>query len=141
MKLHNQVPSKLCSTVSNLTFYISPWGLVDKLLTLLDIIENDAPHAKFAFFSACHTAIDDEEIPDEIIHLAAGLEFLGFNSVIGTLWAVDDAAKQHAMDVFYKLILDNLEDGRVVDCMKAARALKYSTSTMKKNVPLKQRFF
>ncbi|KAG1771711.1 hypothetical protein EDD22DRAFT_815570 [Suillus occidentalis] len=117
-------------------------GPGDKLLPRLDIMENDASHAKFAFFSGCHTAID-EEMPDEIIHLAAGLQFLGFNSVIGTLWAVDDAAKQHAMNVFYKLILNNLEDDRVVDCMKAAWALKYSTSTvnLKKNVPLKQRFF
>lgn len=103
-------------------------GPGDKLHPLIDIIENDAPHAKFAVFLACHTAIDDEEMHDEIIHLTPGLQFLGFNSVIGTLRAVDDA-----------MIFENLEDGRVADCMKAAWALEYSTCTVKKNVPLKQR--
>ncbi|KAG2362522.1 hypothetical protein BDR07DRAFT_1406807 [Suillus spraguei] len=56
----------------------------DKPLTLLDIVENYTPHAKFAFLSACHTAVGDEEIPDEVIHLTAKLQFSGFKSVIST---------------------------------------------------------
>ncbi|KAG1742803.1 hypothetical protein EDB19DRAFT_1700425 [Suillus lakei] len=56
----------------------------DKSLTLLNIVENNAPQAEFAFLSACHTAVGDEQTPDEVIHLAAGLQFSGFKSVIGT---------------------------------------------------------
>ncbi|KAI6096165.1 CHAT domain-containing protein, partial [Pisolithus croceorrhizus] len=50
--------------------------------TLLDLIDA----GEFAFLSACHTAQGDKATPDEAIHLAAGLQFAGFKSVIGTLW-------------------------------------------------------
>ncbi|KAG0691457.1 CHAT domain-containing protein [Suillus ampliporus] len=66
--------------------YNSHFAMRDQPLTLLDIMENDAPQAEFAFLSACHTAVGDEKTPDEVIHLAAGLQFSGFKSVIGTLW-------------------------------------------------------
>ncbi|KAG1873835.1 hypothetical protein F4604DRAFT_1955484 [Suillus subluteus] len=42
----------------------------DEHLALLDIVEKDIPHAEFAFLSACHTAIGDEETLNEVIHLA-----------------------------------------------------------------------
>ncbi|KAG2099134.1 CHAT domain-containing protein, partial [Suillus cothurnatus] len=74
----------------------------DEHLTLLDIMERDIPHAEFAFLSACHTAVGDEETPDEVIHLAAGLQFSGFKSVIGTLWEVDDSVAKHVVEAFYK---------------------------------------
>ncbi|KAG2131230.1 uncharacterized protein EDB93DRAFT_1164327 [Suillus bovinus] len=73
--------------------YNSHFVMRDQPLTLLDIMERDNPHAEFAFLSACpsHTAVGDEKTPDEVIHLAAGLQFSGFKSVVGTLWEVDDA--------------------------------------------------
>ena len=40
---------------------------------------------------ACHTAKGDASTPDEVLHLAAEMQFAGFNGVIGTLWKVDDA--------------------------------------------------
>jgi CHAT domain-containing protein len=60
-------------------------------------MDRDIPHAEFAFLSACHTAVSDEETPDEVILLAAGLQFSGFKSVIGTLWEVDDAVAKHVV--------------------------------------------
>ncbi|KAG1830068.1 hypothetical protein DFJ58DRAFT_750614 [Suillus subalutaceus] len=84
---------------------------LDKPLTLLDIMEKDIPHAEFAFLSACHTAVGDEKTPDEVIHLAAGLQFSGFKSVIGTLWVVDDAVAKHVVEAFYKKMVKGLEDG------------------------------
>jgi hypothetical protein len=36
-------------------------------------MEKDIPHAKFAFLSACHTTAGDKKMPDEVIHLTAGL--------------------------------------------------------------------
>ncbi|KAG1758635.1 CHAT domain-containing protein [Suillus occidentalis] len=71
--------------------YHSHFVMRDEHLTLLDIMERDIPHAEFAFLSACHTAVGDKETPDEVIHLAAGLQFSGFKSVVGTLWEVDDS--------------------------------------------------
>ncbi|KAG1895512.1 uncharacterized protein F5891DRAFT_1057828 [Suillus fuscotomentosus] len=46
---------------------------------------NNAPQADCTFLSACHTAVGDEQTLDEVIHLAAGLQFSGFKSAIGTL--------------------------------------------------------
>ncbi|KAG0704972.1 CHAT domain-containing protein [Suillus ampliporus] len=118
--------------------YDSRFAMRDKPLTLLDIMENDAPHAEFAFLSACHTAVGDEETPDEVIHLAAGLQFSGFKSVIGTLWVVDDDVAKHVVEAFYLNMFKDLKDGPM-DCTKAAKALNVATCAVKKLVPLEQR--
>ncbi|KAG1721705.1 CHAT domain-containing protein [Suillus lakei] len=120
--------------------YNSCFAMRDKPLTLLDIMENNSPEAEFAFLSACHTAVGDEETPDEVIHLAAGLQFSGFKSVIGTLWVVNDALAKHIVEAFYEKMFEDLEDGGVMDCTKAAWALNNAADAVKKKkVPLEQR--
>jgi len=111
----------------------------DEPLMLIDIMENDTPRAEFAFLSACHTAIGDEETPDKVIHLTAGLQFSGFKSIIGTLWVVDDAVMKHVVKAFYKNMFSDSKDGVVMDCMKAAWALNRATNAVKMKVPLEQR--
>ncbi|KAG1854982.1 CHAT domain-containing protein [Suillus subalutaceus] len=119
--------------------YNSHFVMRDEHLTLLDIMEKHIPHAEFAFLSACHTAVGDKETPDEVIHLAAGLQFSGFKSVIGTLWEVDDAVAKHVVKAFYENLFADLEDGGVMDCTKAAWALNRATHSVKTKVPLEQR--
>ncbi|KAG1827875.1 CHAT domain-containing protein [Suillus variegatus] len=119
--------------------YNSHFVMRDEDLTLLDIMERDIPHAEFAFLSACHTAVGDEETPDEVIHLAAGLQFSGFKSVIGTLWQVDDSVAKHVVKAFYENMFPDLKDGGVMDCTKAAWALNRATHAVKTTVPLEQR--
>ncbi|KAG1823763.1 CHAT domain-containing protein [Suillus subaureus] len=121
--------------------YNSHFVMRDEHLTLLDIMERDIPHAEFAFLSACHTAVGDEETPDEVIHLAAGLQFSGFKSVIGTLWEVNDAVAKHVVEAFYKYMFMDLKDGAgsVMDCTRAAWALNRATHAVKTKVPLEQR--
>ncbi|KAG1827863.1 CHAT domain-containing protein [Suillus variegatus] len=119
--------------------YNSHFVMRDKDLTLLDIMEIDIPHAEFAFLSACHTAVGDEETPDEVIHLAAGLQFSGFKSVIGTLWQVDDSVAKHVVKAFYENMFKDLKDGGAMDCTKAAWALNRATHAVKITVPLEQR--
>ncbi|KAG2133459.1 CHAT domain-containing protein [Suillus cothurnatus] len=121
--------------------YNSHFVMRDEHLTLLDIMEKDIPHAEFAFLSACHTAVGDEKTPDEVIHLAAGLQFSGFKSVIGTLWEVDDGVAKHIVEAFYKYMFMDLKDGAgvVMDCSKAAWALNCATHSVKTKVPLEQR--
>ncbi|KAG2099252.1 uncharacterized protein F5147DRAFT_655853 [Suillus discolor] len=115
--------------------------LVHKLVpaTATHIMERDIPHAEFAFLSACHTAVGDEETPDEVIHLAAGLQFSGFKNVIGTLWQVDDSVAKHVVKAFYETMFKDLKDGDVMDCTKAAWALNRATHAVKTTVPLEQR--
>ncbi|KAG1847466.1 CHAT domain-containing protein [Suillus tomentosus] len=119
--------------------YDSHFVMRDEHLTLLDIMERHLPQAEFAFLSACHTAVGDEETPDEVIHLAAGLQFSGFKSVIGTLWEVDDSVAKHVVEAFYKYMFGDLKDGGVMDCTKAAWALNCATHAVKTKVPLEQR--
>ncbi|KAG0699415.1 CHAT domain-containing protein [Suillus ampliporus] len=116
--------------------YNSRFSMRDEPLMLLDIMENNVPQAEFAFLSACHTAVGDEETPDEVIHLAAGLQFSGFKSVVGTLWGVDDAVAKYVVEAFYG---NMFKKKGVVDCTRAASALNYATNTVKTKVPLEQR--
>ncbi|KAG1901206.1 CHAT domain-containing protein [Suillus fuscotomentosus] len=99
----------------------------------------EIPRAEFAFLSACHTAIGDEKTPDEVIHLAAGLQFSGFKSVIGTLWEVDDAVAKHVVEAFYTYMFRDLEDVGVMDCTRAAWALNCATHVVKTKVSLEQK--
>ncbi|KAG2108775.1 hypothetical protein BD769DRAFT_1365833, partial [Suillus cothurnatus] len=101
----------------------------------------DIPRAEFAFLSACHTAVSDEKMPNEVIHLAAGLQFSGFKSVIGTLWEVNNAVAKHVVKAFYKYMFMDLKDGNsvVMDCSRVAWALNCATHAMKTKVPLEQR--
>ncbi|KAG1778158.1 hypothetical protein EV702DRAFT_1044841 [Suillus placidus] len=106
-------------------------------LEALEENTGDIPHAEFAFLSACHTAVGDEETPDEVIHLAAGLQFSGFKSVVGTLWEVDDAVAKHVVEAFYTYMFHPKEVG-VMDPTKAAWALNCATHAVKTKVPLEQ---
>lgn len=55
-------------------------------LTVSKIMEQPMPNASLAFLSACQTAMGDENLPDEAIHLAATLLFAGFRGAVGTMW-------------------------------------------------------
>ncbi|KAG1794293.1 CHAT domain-containing protein [Suillus variegatus] len=74
----------------------------DEPLSLLDITQTNLSRHEFAFLSACQTAVGTFSTPDEVIHLAAGLQFAGVNSVVGTLWKVTDSTVQHLVEAFYK---------------------------------------
>jgi CHAT domain-containing protein len=47
-------------------------------------------NGQFAFLSACETATCDETLPEESVHLAAGVMMAGYPAVIGTLWSIMD---------------------------------------------------
>jgi CHAT domain-containing protein len=64
----------------------SGFCLRDKRLTIEDLMSCNLPNAFFAFLSACETAKGDESQPDQTIHLAASMLFVGFRSLICTMW-------------------------------------------------------
>jgi len=105
-------------------------------LTLLDLIQARLPNAELAFLSACHSAARDLTTPDETIHLAAALQFCGFRSVVGTLWAMEDEDGPTISKEFYKYMFRN---GNEVDFRDSAEALNVATRAMRKNrVPLER---
>jgi CHAT domain-containing protein len=55
-------------------------------LTVAQLMEVDLKHGFFAFLSACETAKGDLKHADEAIHLAAAMLFVGFKSVVASMW-------------------------------------------------------
>ena len=77
----------------------------DARLTILDIVRAHLPAAEFAFLSACHTAeVTEGSIIDEGLHLAAAVQYCGFRSVVGTMWAMADIDGRDLAKYFYKAL-------------------------------------
>ena len=112
----------------------SAFALYDGHFTIQRIIQCDLKNPEFAYLSACHTTVGDEESPDEVIYLASAMQFAGFRSVIGTMWAVDDEHTNKVTSEFYKHMVD--ESGRL-DHTRAAFALRKTMKSVK--VPVDQR--
>jgi CHAT domain-containing protein len=60
--------------------------LQDGSLKVSDIMQQSLQNASLAFLSACETAMGDENLPDELIHLVMSLLFAGFRGVVATMW-------------------------------------------------------
>ena len=112
----------------------SAFALHDGHFTIQRIIGCDFKNPEFAYLSACHTTVGDEKSPDEVIHLASAMQFAGFRSVIGTMWAVDDEETDKITSTFYKHMVD--ESGRL-DHTRAALALNRTMKTV--DIPFDQR--
>ncbi|KAH9957464.1 CHAT domain-containing protein [Lactifluus volemus] len=108
-------------------------------LTLLDIVRSRLPRAEFAFLSACHTAeVTEDSIDDEALHLTAAMQYCGFRSVVGTMWAMADEDGQYLVEDFYKSILSRDEPG-VAYYERSARALRDAVQNLRrKGVPLER---
>lgn len=81
-------------------------------LTLLDIVRSRLPNAEFAFLSACHTAeLTEESIADEGLHLTAAVQYCGFRSVVGTMWAMADIDGPDLAAKFYRAVFSDRQEG------------------------------
>jgi CHAT domain-containing protein len=109
----------------------------DEPPTLLDITRTNLSRHEFAFLSACETAVGDFKTPDEVIHLAAALQFAGVKSVIGTFWSVDDSTVRRLVEAFYRNLCG---DGKMIP-KRAARALHMAVQSLAndKDIALDQR--
>ena len=112
----------------------SAFALHDGHFTIQRIIGCDLKNPEFAYLSACHTTVGDEESPDEVIHLASAMQFAGFRSVIGTMWAVNDGLASDIASTFYEHMVDesgHLHHTRAAfalnETMKSIRSLDQAT--------------
>ncbi|KAG2753856.1 hypothetical protein P692DRAFT_20828860, partial [Suillus brevipes Sb2] len=132
---HNQWLHLACHGVPNRKQpFESSFAMRDGPLMIKDIIRSDWQNPEFAFLSACHTTVGDEKSPDESIHLAAAMQFSGFRSVVGSMWAVDDKLAQKVVSAFYRNLVDGSER---LDCTRAAVALHKAVNQLRR-VPLEQ---
>jgi CHAT domain-containing protein len=67
----------------------SGFCLGDGRLTIPELMQLNIKDGFLAFLSACETARGSEDQPDQAMHLAAAMLFVGFKSVIATMWSVE----------------------------------------------------
>ena len=95
----------------------------EERLMLLDIVRSRLPTGECAFLATCHTAeLSDGSLPDEVLHLSAAIQYSGFRSVIGTMWAMADEDGQHLAKYFYDSMFSD-ERQRVPYYERSAGAL------------------
>jgi CHAT domain-containing protein len=99
----------------------SAFALHDGQLELSEIASKRLSKGQFAFLSACHAASGLKELPGEAMHLAAGLQFAGFPSVIATMWSICDDDAPKVADHTYRYLFRNGLQG--LDPSEAATAL------------------
>jgi CHAT domain-containing protein len=81
--------------------------LHDDKLMLSEIVKLSLPKAEFAFLSACQTAMGDEKLAEESVHLAAGMLLSGCRGVIATTWSIrDDDGPKIAQEVYSRMFKD-----------------------------------
>ncbi|EJD02275.1 TPR-like protein [Fomitiporia mediterranea MF3/22] len=108
----------------------SSFNLSGRGLTMLDIIQTSLPNAEFAFLSACHTAEQPHNgAYDEVLHLAAAMQFSGFRSVIGSMWELLDKDGPIFAKTVYEYINECEEGG--VKYKRAAEGLRKAALELK----------
>jgi CHAT domain-containing protein len=97
------------------------FALHDGQLELNEIASKNLSNGQFAFLSACQAASGLKDLPGEAMHLAAGLQFAGFPSVIATMWSICDNDALKVANHTYQYLLRNGLQG--LDPAEAATAL------------------
>ncbi|KAG9077492.1 hypothetical protein FS749_010610 [Ceratobasidium sp. UAMH 11750] len=104
--------------------------LHDKDLDLATISRTPLKNVQLAFLSACQTATGDVALPDESVHLAAGLLMAGFETVIATMWSINDRDAPIVAGKVYECLLE----GGVPDSRKAAKALHKAVESLREQI-------
>ncbi|KAH9162080.1 CHAT domain-containing protein [Lactarius sanguifluus] len=103
-------------------------------LTLLDVVRLDLPAAEFAFLSACRTAqITEGSVADEVLHLAAAVQFCGFKSVVAAMWEMADVDGRDLAKYFYKALFSTsrLDEGMPYH-ERSAKALQFAVKGLRR---------
>ncbi|KAG8767237.1 hypothetical protein FRC12_006378 [Ceratobasidium sp. 428] len=108
----------------------SAFHLSDGALDLAEITRSPLRNAQFAFLSACQTATGDEALSNESIHLAAGMIMTGYQSVVATMWSIQDKDAPLVAEKVYAYMLK----GGVPDAQKAANALHEAVGYLRAEV-------
>ncbi|KAB5588050.1 aromatic di-alanine and TPR containing protein [Ceratobasidium theobromae] len=99
-------------------------------LSLDKIMQQSFQNKGLAFLSACQTAAGDQELPDEVVHLASGMMLAGYPSVIATMWSVVDRDAPVIAERVYEQLL---KSGKM-DHKEAAKALHAAVGDLRAKV-------
>jgi CHAT domain-containing protein len=109
----------------------SGFVLHDGVLTVSDLIAQSTQHHELAFLSACETATGSTRHPDEAIHLAAAMLFLGYRHVIATMWSIGDSEAPKVADTVYTMLTRN----GIPDAQRAAEAVHHAIRAFRSDNP------
>jgi CHAT domain-containing protein len=116
-----------CHASQNMTSPLeSSIHLHDGPLKLSEVMKKNLPNSDFAFLSACQTSTGDKNLPEEVVHLAAGMLTAGYRSVVGTLWSIVDKHGPDMAEFFYESLLDGAAKSNICGA-GAAQALHSAT--------------
>lgn len=116
----------------------SHFPLHDKPISMLEIAQTlsevERP-PEFAFLSVSRGSSGTEG--HETMHFPHALHMAGFQSVVGTMWAVDEEVTRRIASAFYHSVV--VESRGVVNCANAAKALSQALKMVEEGIPLEQR--
>ncbi|KAK7467673.1 hypothetical protein VKT23_004726 [Stygiomarasmius scandens] len=90
----------------------SAFALYDGKLKLDHLMGLSLGNAELAVLSACQTATGDDKLPEESVHLAAGMLAVGYPSVVATLWSIQDGDAPIIANKFYEELLGYLDSSQ-----------------------------
>ncbi|KAF8604318.1 hypothetical protein BDV93DRAFT_555591 [Ceratobasidium sp. AG-I] len=126
-RVYNYVTSSYTPTLSAL---LSPIRSTREFQGILAVGQTDTP----GFHPLPGTAKGDSNLPDEAVHLAAGMLMAGFPSVIATMWSIrDEDAPLVAEEVYASLL-----EGGEPDSRRAGRALHAAVERLREKVGEKE---
>lgn len=80
-------------------------------LDLATIMGRNLRNADLAFLSACQTGSGDENLSDEVVHLAAGMLAAGYRRVVATMWSIGDSTAEKVANEFYEYLWNRRVEG------------------------------
>jgi CHAT domain-containing protein len=84
-----------------------PDGIGDGILNGMDVLSLDLSKTDLMVLSACQTGLGDTQSGEGIQGLRRAFELAGVDTLICTLWKVDDLTSAILMTAFYKNLLEN----------------------------------
>ena len=131
MKTHNWVHLACHGLQNSVDPTRSAFSLYDGQLKLSNLMMQSLSHADLAFLSACQTASGDQKLPEEAVHLAAGMLNVGYKSVIGTTWSIGDAHAPVVAVKFYEVMKEQIAAG---EKLQPAYALHEATKHLRDTI-------
>ncbi|VDC04754.1 unnamed protein product [Peniophora sp. CBMAI 1063] len=115
---------------------LSSFELHDGPLTLANLMtDRTADESELAFLSACQTATGDEKVPEESMHLAAGMLAIGFKGVVATMWSITDEDAPVIVEAYYTRLLELRASGTLAQGETgAARALHDAVGCLRERI-------
>lgn len=96
----------------------------------MDIIKCSVSRAELAVLSACQTSTGIQSLPEEAVHLSAGMLIAGYRSVIGTMWSVGDGDAPLVTEKFYSYLVNDAGG----DSEQSAYALHHAVNALRETV-------